>query len=131
MFCWISSGTLAVFIPIIFVVGSIFVVITALVVRGRAREIESKERLIAMEKGIALPEPETPVKKPVYSGRRAAALVILGTGLGLTIALWVEEGADGGVWGLIPLFIGVGLLIAAFLDKKEYETSDETRGPLS
>ena len=44
-----------------------------------------------------------------------------GIGLALTIAMWAEDGADTGVWGLIPLFIGIGLLIAGAIDKREYD----------
>ena len=63
-------------------------------------------------------EPE----RPKYSGRRANGLVMTGIGLALTIALSGEEGfADGGVWGLIPMFIGIGLLIAGSLDKREWD----------
>jgi len=31
------------------------------------------------------------------------------------------------VWGLIPLFIGLGLLIAATLDKREYEETQRRK----
>ncbi len=107
-------------IPILFVCGAIVVAIVAVIIHGRNKDLEHKERIAAMEKGIQLPEPKI-VVKPVYSARRAWALVFLGIGLGLTIGLWGVHGAQGGVWGFLPMFIGAGLLAAAILDKREYE----------
>ena len=113
--------TIAIFIPIILVFGGILIAITGIIIKGRNKDLEHRERLVAMEKGLPLPEPEIAVRRPVHSGRRVGGLVMFGIGLATTIAIWTVEGANGGVWGLIPLFIGVGLLIAAALDKKEYD----------
>ena len=121
MFASLGPETLSIFIPILMVLGGVLIAITAVIIKGRNKDLEHRERIIAMEKGLPLPEPVMEIRRPVYSGRRAAGLVIFGVGLALTIALWAVEGHHGGLWGLIPLFIGAGLLIAAVLDKKEYE----------
>ncbi|MFH1755462.1 MAG: DUF6249 domain-containing protein [Candidatus Latescibacterota bacterium] len=117
----ISAIHLAVLIPIIFVCGAIVVAVVAVIIHGRNKDLAHRERLVAMEKGIPLPEPTINRKKPVHSARRAWALIFIGVGLALVIALWAVEGVKGGVWGFLPLFIGIGLLTAAILDKKEYE----------
>lgn len=121
LFSAIGPEVIAVFIPIIVVLGGVMIAVTAVVTHGKKRELEHKERLFSLEKGIPLPEPEPSVKKPAYSGRRAGGLVILGFGVALTIGLTVSEGFEQGVWGLLFIFVGLGLLIAAFLDKREYE----------
>jgi hypothetical protein len=104
------------------------IAITAVIVKGRNKDLEHRERLMAMEKGIALPEPRMEIRRPAYSGRRVAGLMILGFGLALTIALWTVEGAKAGTWGLLFVFTGIGLLIAAALDKREYEAAKREEG---
>lgn len=121
LFASIDPEVVAVFIPVTAVIGGVFVAVTAVVMNGRRKELEHRERILAMEKGITPPAPPIEAERPKYSGRRASGLVMTGIGLALTIALWTEEGSDGGVWGLIPLFIGLGLLIAGMLDKREYD----------
>jgi hypothetical protein len=129
LFGRIEPETIALSIPILIVMGGILVAITAIVMQARRKDLEHRERIIAMEKGLPLPA-EAPVKqeRPRYSARRANGLVLTGIGIALTIAMGVEDGGDTGVWGLIPLFIGVGLLIAAHLDKKEWEREREFNG---
>ncbi len=122
MFANISPDVIAVLIPIIAVLGGVCIAIAAIIVAGRKKELDHKERLVAMEKGIALPEPEPEEKKPVHSSRRASGLVMFGIGLGVTIGLWTTPDAEHAWgWGLIPLLIGVGLIVASILDKKEYD----------
>jgi hypothetical protein len=122
MFSSISPDHIAVLIPVVAVLGGICIAITGIIAGGRKKELEHKERLVAIEKGIPLPEPEQEVKKPVHSGRRAGGLVMFGLGLALTIALrFTPDAEHAWGWGLIPLFVGVGLIIAAILDKREYE----------
>lgn len=125
---WVDAEVVAVFIPIIGVLGGVFIAVTAIVMNGRRKELEHREHIIAMEKGLPVPAPSVEPERPKYSGRRANGLVMTGIGLALTIALSGEEGfADGGVWGLIPMFIGIGLLIAGSLDKREWDAQQRNR----
>jgi len=121
LFSSIGPETIAIFIPIVAVLGGVLIAITAIISHGRKRDLQHRERLAALEKGFPLPEPEPQVKRPAYSGRRAGGLVILGFGIALTIGISTSEGFEEGVWGLLFVFVGLGLLIAAYLDKKEYE----------
>ena len=130
LFGRIDPETIAIFIPILTVMGGILIAITAIIVKGRNKDLEHRERLVAMEKGIELPQTAVaaPVeRKPAYAARRAGGLVMFGIGFALTIAMGVTGGWDAGVWGLIPLFIGLGLLIAATLDKREYEETQRRK----
>ena len=127
MFGWILGSlqpeTIAIFIPILGVLGGVLIAITAVIVRGRNKDLEHRERLVAMEKGIPIPEPTQEIRRPAYSARRMWGLMLFGIGLALTIALWVAEGSESGVWGLMCTFLGIGLLIAAALDKREYDAA--------
>jgi hypothetical protein len=124
MFASIRPETIAVMIPIVAVLGTFAVVIVAIVTEGRKKHLVHQERLVALEKGLPLPEEPEQEKKPVHSKRRAWGLAWLGLGLALTIALALNpDAAEVRAWGfaLIPLFIGLGLVVASVLDKKEYE----------
>jgi hypothetical protein len=121
LFSWVEPELVAISIPILAVCGGVLIAITAIITKGRQKEQEHRERLIAMEKGIMPPPPPVEVERPKYSSRRANGLVMIGIGLALTIAMVAENGFDDGLWGLIPLFIGVGLLIAGMIDKREYD----------
>jgi hypothetical protein len=111
--------------------GGVLVAISAVVMNGRRKEFEHRERILAMEKGLPVPGPVVEPERPKYSGRRTNGFVMAGIGLALTIALSAEEGfADGGVWGLIPLFIGIGLLIAGTLDKREWDAQRKNSNPM-
>lgn len=125
VFGWIEPEVVAIFIPIIGVLGGVLIAVTAVIMNGRRKELEHRERIIAMEKGLALPGPVVETERPKFSGRRANGLVMAGIGLALTIALWTQDGSEAGVWGLIPLFIGIGLLIAGSLDKREWESQQQ------
>jgi cadmium resistance protein CadD (predicted permease) len=120
MFNFISAEHIAVMIPIFMVFAAVIIVIVAIIVGAKNKELEHKERVLYLEKGIPIPEKPSKRVKPGYVGKRTGGLVFVAIGLGVMIANWVVAGAIAGVWGLIPLFIGIGLLIAASLDKREY-----------
>ena len=121
LFGLLRPEALAIMIPIVTIIGGIAVAIVAIIMSGRKKELEHKERLTAMEKGVTLPELPLEPKRPAYLQNRSAGLVMTFLGIALTIAIWVPAGAEGGVWGLIPLAIGVGLLVSSVLEKKEVD----------
>ena len=132
MFANVGPDTIAVMIPIVFILGSALVISVAIVMQGRKKDLDHKERLVALEKGLPLPEPPEKETRPVHAARRAWGLVWAGIGLALTIALATNPEAsdvNAWAWGLIPLFIGAGLLIASILDKKEFEKMRREKDP--
>jgi hypothetical protein len=119
---FLNTATFAITIPLLCILGGVAISITAIVMAGRKKELKHKERVVAMEKGIEIPAEKREEKRPEYLSNRSGGLVMTFIGIALTIALWATAGKDGGVWGLIPLGIGVGLLISSALEKKEIDT---------
>jgi hypothetical protein len=120
-FASVNPEAVAVFIPVVAILGGAAIAITAIMAGGKQKELAHRERMTQIEKGIHLPEPEIPKPKPVYSARRAGGLMLTGIGLALWISISFAEGARDGIWGILPLFLGLGLLIASILDKREYD----------
>ncbi len=116
----LNTGTFALAIPILAIFGGVAMGVTAIIMQGRRKELSHKERLIALEKGIELPSPPPKAERPKYGGTRTTGLMILLLGFALTIALFTVEGKQG-VWGLLPMGVGAGLLIGSYLEKKDYE----------
>ena len=116
--------TLAVMIPITAIMGGIVIAIVSIIIGARKKELEHKERLTAMEKGIEIPQATRPEQRPAYQSNRSAGFVMTLLGIAITVAIWTVAGPTGGVWGLIPLAIGIGLLISAAVEKKEVEKKE-------
>ena len=115
----INPEVVAISIPIIFVLGAIAITITALILDAGRKDRKHKERLLAMEKGIELPEHPIKTSPPRYLAMRAWGLVFSLLGIALVIGITAAAGIQHGVWGLTQLSIGIALLIAAYLEKKE------------
>ena len=115
----INPNVVAISIPILFVLGAIAVTITALILDAGRKERSHKERLLAMEKGIELPEEPIKTSPPRYLAIRAWGLVLSFIGITVLIGITAEEGIRHGLWGLVPASIGFALLIASYLEKKE------------
>jgi hypothetical protein len=130
VFADMEPEVFAIFIPIVSIIGGIAIAIVAIVVAGRKKELEHKERLIAMEKGIPIPDnPEARrLLRPAYQKNRTGGLVTLFLGIALSFAMWVAGGAVAGVWGLPMVGIGVGLLVASALERKEEKEGEGPSG---
>lgn len=127
MWPWsVSAGTIAVFIPIVVVIGVFVTVVVSIIYQNKRKELEHKERLLAMEKGIEIPEPPPRSKKrPRHLALRTWGIVILGVGIAVVLGISGEAGAVHGLWGLILVFMGLGLIISAALERKDIERMDE------
>jgi hypothetical protein len=105
------------FIPFAMFGAAVLIVFFALQAQHRRRELEHKERMLALEKGMPIP-PSPTEEKPKPRNPYAAALVWIAIGVGLFImAIPVSEPNLTGV-AAIPLCIGVALLIANIINQK-------------
>jgi len=115
----IDAGTIAILIPIIAVLGGMTIAVIGIIMNSKEEELKHKERILAMEKGIPLPEMPKEEKRPAYLKLRAWGLIITFVGLGITFSIAIARGFDNGIWGLIPTSVGVGFLVAAMLEKRD------------
>lgn len=119
-------------IPIIAIVGGITAGIVRTLGRQRLVEMAQRERIAAIERGIdpskLPPLPFSDEDRGGFGGeesdrRRAQGLMVGGivttaVGIGLGLFLYLLEGTRGDqIWavGIIPFFVGVALLLSAWL----------------
>lgn len=86
------------------------------------RKLDSKERLLAIEKGLY--QPTAP--QEVYRRTRRAAIVLIAAGVGVALAFVVEAIAkesrmplSSAGLGLVPFTIGVGMLFDLRLQQRD------------
>jgi len=123
----IFTGVLPLLIPIIAIIGGLTVAIIRVLGQQRLAELERRERIAAIERGIdptKLPPLSTPYSYENGGGwgsrtRRAhglfiGGLIVVAVGISLMIGLGVAEPGQGH-WaiGTMPFLIGIALLIAA------------------
>jgi len=96
----------------VFGVGLAVVYILASFARHR-RELQSKEILAAIEKGIDVPFP-----KPREKNYRKSGFIWTSVGVALVIALGVAVKWTVAVWGLLPLAVGVAYLLIDLAENK-------------
>ena len=90
----------------------------------RSRQLRSQEILAAIEKGIEIPFKPKERKERDY---RRLGMLWTCVSIALTAALWVSSSSFiGGVWGLLPLAVGVAFLISSIGKKKEPEENTKT-----
>ena len=119
-----DAGVVALLIPIVAVVGGMAIAIVGVITKSKEEELKHKERIIAMEKGIPIPESapcQPKADKPRYLAIRAWGLVITLIGIAIMVSIAIGSDLRNGIWGLIPTGLGVGLLLAGWLEKKDME----------
>jgi hypothetical protein len=117
----VDPGTIAILIPIIAVLGGMTIAVIAIIMNSRQEELKHKERLLAMEKGIELPEAPKEEKRPAYLSLRAWGFIVTFVGIAILISSVVANGIGKGIWGLVPTAVGIGFLLAAALEKRDVE----------
>lgn len=92
--------------------------------RLRERELIHKERVLALEQGIPLPEDRAAgalTAPALQSLALALGCLLLFVGIGLSLALYLGSDADeANQWttGLIPAMAGVGLLFYSWVSRR-------------
>jgi len=62
----------------------------------------------------------------------ASGVIFICTGLGLGLALAFEGSGDDAIWGVMPVSAGVGLIVAALLNKSPQQIpTQHTTGTIS
>ena len=107
------------FLPVLIVFGAaVLIVFFALQAQHRRRELEHKERMQALEKGLPIP-PSLVTERPKTHNPYVAALVWIAIGVGMILMFWsVGQGELAGV-AAIPLCIGLALLVANIIHQKQ------------
>jgi hypothetical protein len=106
-------------VPIVALACGAVVVYLALRHGRQKRELLSRERLAAIEKGLEVPLLDIPEPRHDESPLQSA-LVVLGVGIAVTFALWLLMGTHSPwAFGLIPAFVGVAKLIHWFAGGRE------------
>jgi hypothetical protein len=132
------AGMVWVLVPVVAIVGGIAAAITATISRGRVRELEIKERIALIEKGIVPPPEVDPQGFDHAMGRydrtqhlhdrlsfgsagrhRRAGITLLGVGLGLMVLIGFSGSPDEGfaVGGFICV-LGSAFLINSFFESR-------------
>ena len=114
-------------VPVAALIFAGVIAVSAMYFQHRRRELWHQTARIALEKGQPLPSdpdnpnpinPATGQPVPRWRGLLIGGVVNLGVGLGLFVALSQIPNVrfNLGYFGAIPGFIGLGLLVAAFVD---------------
>lgn len=123
------------YIPIVAIVFGIGIMMLGLWTdhQRRTQKLEHlhRERMAAIEKGIALPQnpdadkPENKLANPARMLR--SGVLLLGLGIVLYFAIDTAGGREGALFGLIPATLGLAnLAYAAVLFKKEREAAEKS-----
>jgi hypothetical protein len=137
---WSASG-LVLMIPIVAIIGGITSAIVATVMRARVRELEIRERIAMIEKGLVPPPEVDPrgfehalarserVQWTSQAGRhRRAGITLLGVGFGLMMLIGVAGGSPEGGIGVGGFLVILGI---AFFVNSLFELRQEPPQPRS
>lgn len=144
-----SNGSLVFLIPIVAIIGGITSAIVATVMRARVRELEIKERIAMIEKGL-VPPPEvdphgfdramnrydrmTALQGRINRGgvrHRRAGVTLLGIGFGLMFLIGVageEPHAGIGVGGFLVI-LGLAFFLNSFFESREEPMPPSSNNP--
>ncbi|UCD38973.1 MAG: hypothetical protein JSW54_05710 [Fidelibacterota bacterium] len=114
-----EEDILAIIGGVSFMITIVIAVIVALYLNFRKRQVQSREIMAAIEKGIEVPFP--PPKQRNY---RNQGLFWSAIGIALFLGIWVSSKAlAGAIWGLLPLLVGAAFILIYYLEKKEEASS--------
>lgn len=96
--------------------GAAAVVLVFLIIHNyKKRQIQSREILAAIEKGIEVPFPP-PLKRSYLN----QGIIWTFVGVAFTVALWFSARAmEAAVWGFLPIALGLAFLLIALIEGKK------------
>lgn len=98
-------------IPLAFFALAVIIVVVAINAQFKRRELEHKERMLALEKGLPVPS-SLVTEEPKQRNPYRAPLVWIAIGVGMLVFALVKSKASIAGLSAIPLCIGIALLIA-------------------
>jgi Flp pilus assembly protein TadB len=119
------EGPLLILIPLVAipVVMAVPILIVYLATRysRQKREMLSRERLAAIEKGMDVPLIDPPTSRGRILSPLYGALITLGVGMGLTLFMWTIAGGYHGPWGvgIMITLVGIAMLAHWILEGRE------------
>jgi hypothetical protein len=133
-------------IPIIAIIGVMATAIVATINKARIRELEIRERIAMIERGL-VPAPELDphgfdrvmtrieridrVRAAAPARHRRAGIIIMGIGFGMMVLLGFTEGASGqalGVGGFLVV-LGVAFLVSGLFDQTSTASTSSSVQP--
>lgn len=91
------------------------VVIALLIAYYAARKLRSREIVTALEHGRDLPEHK---RRRARFGDLRSGILLVAFAVGFGLFLWLVGAGEGTAVFLIPLFLGIGFLINAAMDRR-------------
>jgi Domain of unknown function (DUF6249) len=130
-----SGGWIIFMVPIVAIIGAFVTAIVQSQARARVRELEIRERIAMIEKGL-VPSPEADPRKfdqfmarldqydqaRYHGGRtpwryRRAGFILIGVGVGLMLLIGLENPREGiGVGGFVAC-LGLAFFLSSFFDE--------------
>jgi hypothetical protein len=122
-----AQGTLALVIPILAIAGWLLYAIVSVVMRSRVRELEVRERIAMIEKGLVPPPERDPAgfqrAMPPQGGvgghaqyraykHRSAGITMIAVGAGLIVMMYPNYRV-----GAFLIIVGVGFILSGLLDR--------------
>jgi len=117
-------------IPIVAIAGGIMVAIVSTIAKGRVRELEIRERIAMIERGMVPPPEADPAgferslrsvegmqRRHTGRGHRSSGIIVMSIGFGLMLLIAFTSGEVGvgiGVGGFLVI-LGLGLFIVSLL----------------
>ncbi len=110
-------------IPIAFFATVVLIVYFTVKYNNKTKKMEHEERMLAIEKGVAMPEMPKKKKQKEYNSFMSP-FILIGIGLGF-LAVWIFDTGWSTFGGYIAFFMGVGMLAAHLLNQKYKKKSEE------
>jgi hypothetical protein len=123
----------AVLVPVVAIIGGISVAIASIVGRTRLRELQIRERIAMIEKGLVPPPEVDPAgfdramdrydrrqSHGSFGRHRRAGIILIGVGVGLAVLIGFADSFNSineaiGVGGFVAI-VGLAFLVSSFLD---------------
>jgi len=115
----INPGVVGLLIPIIAILGGFAIAIVGIVTKGKEEELRHKERIIAMEKGMPVPEVPKEENKCCSARHRTWGLVLTFLGIAFIILRLVSHVYGAMTAGVILTAIGIAYLLSSWFERKE------------